>query len=255
MSWSYLEAEAEELVRLACPLDFNNRPLYVVSEEGRGNALGFTFVGLDLVFRKHLKRRGRWNGRGPCLCVNRADLPSLVAPRCRFLNRYGVQRMLKKAFLGVVAHEVAHIVDAFNNWPVTEESGTPLNVLAGVAREHIHDDKPLSMMPVPFIAHEWRFIRACLHLDYRLDRLVNGGVDPAVDTLTYGLESGIDRYRDAIGSEPEQCDGYSLSEILATPPPTTFAKLWRHDVVAWLSQTKAAGHAVQSCGDRLWPPT
>ena len=74
-----------------------------------------------------------------------------------------------------------------------------------------------------------------LHLRHRADRA--GMLVPMFFYCAgnqYGL-SHPNRYREALGDEPDRLAGLSIREILATPYPEAFWRLWTTDVARWHS--------------------
>jgi hypothetical protein len=69
-----------------------------------------------------------------------------------------------------------------------------------------------------------------LHLYHRAG-LVSTLVAPALvcPNRQYGL-SNVNAYRDALADEPQRMAGSTIHEMLRTPAPGAFARLWAYDL-------------------------
>ncbi len=96
-----------------------------------------------------------------------------------------------------------------------------------------HDDRtrqPLRVAPVVDPAHGPRFVRAALHLRHRAGRHgVRVGPGLVFDARGRGL-SHANAYRAALGDEPVRMARAAIRDVLATPLPEPFARLWADDV-------------------------
>jgi hypothetical protein len=79
--------------------------------------------------------------------------------------------------------------------------------------------------------HDWKWIRAVLHVVHRAKAWGLLTVPEAVADLSgqYGLSS-LGDYSAALGHEPAALDWLPLAEALARPAPAEFEELWAADV-------------------------
>ena len=81
-----------------------------------------------------------------------------------------------------------------------------------------------------WITHDCRFIRALIHIGDRLrSRKSRVIIEQAFDHERYCL-SPVGAYAAALADEVQQTDMVPLREVLATPMPDDFLKLWGRDV-------------------------
>jgi hypothetical protein len=223
-----LLAKAESLCRAIATRDLAGSPLYIVPQSvlpadfgGSSVCDGFTSPSLDL----HIKRciGPAWSGRGPCIVVNDVALRAETEARD-----------FDQAFLAVVLHELAHVLE--RPMLYRERQNATEDVLAKEAQQIMHavasEPRPIEQV-VPFIGHGIRFIRAVLHLRRRAERL-GAYLSPAslCGGEGYGLSHAV-RYDDALGDEPDRQKDQTLADVLRTPPPPPFTDLWRTDVTDW----------------------
>jgi hypothetical protein len=78
--------------------------------------------------------------------------------------------------------------------------------------------------------HGDRFIRTALHLTHRAAE-AGTGISPALVCRNHerGLSS-IWSYQSALGNEPARFADAKISDVLATPPPEEFSRLWASDL-------------------------
>jgi hypothetical protein len=82
----------------------------------------------------------------------------------------------------------------------------------------------------PFTGHEAAFVRVALHLRHRADR---AGVPTPLFYYCAGTYYGLShpgRYIDTMGDEPDRLARMSIRDIIATPYPEAFWRLWTTDV-------------------------
>lgn len=236
-----IAAHAEALCRAVAP-DVANGPLYVMLHAdlparlrfGDGPA-GLTTRHLDLILRPTLERLGRWRGRGPAMIID----PTAVSEALAHRDWSSRRRAFAPAMLGVVLHELAHILDA--DLTSRPEPESDLVVFAGMAlaAELNGTTAPTNgpSAPIPWRWHEWRFIRTAVHLAHRASTTETRILPTDVfDAAEYGLSSTW-QYVTALGKEPARLAACHFATINATPPPAALAELWRADFLRWLSQT------------------
>jgi hypothetical protein len=221
-----LIARAESLCRQVAPCDLGDAPLYILPQTGvpancggRSTADGFTAPSLDLYLRDVIGPA--WRGRGPCMVVNDIDLSDGQPDPID----------IESAFCGIVLHELAHILlrpAPFKPRPDAEPAKIAFESL--VVGHAVATEPPADAQVEPFAGHEADFIRVALHLRHRAD--LAGTLVPMFYYCAgtfYGL-SHPNRYREALGDEPDRMAGLSIREILATPCPETFWHQWTIDV-------------------------
>lgn len=257
-----LAAQAEALCRTLAP-DVATGPFYVVLrpdlpteyQGGDGGALALTSRHLDLMLRPTLKRQRRWRGRGPAILLD----PVAIAADAGHRPGSSRRRVFPAAAMGVVLHELAHIVDA---GPRDEAEPDPALIQFGrltLAADLTGTEAPTNGpgARVPWRGHEWSFIRIALHLAHRAAGLrVDVTASDVFEARDYEL-SPTHRYVASLGDEPALLASQPITTINSVPPPGAFVELWdadvrdwaaRHEITDELSMTLAAG------GRRIFSP-
>jgi hypothetical protein len=214
---------AESLCRRVAPRDLAGVPVYVVPQsvavELFGHAKecdGFTTPSLDLYVRHAIPA---WRGRGPCMVVN--DI-ALVAD---------VPDDLEPYFLATAIHELAHILERAELHSVrSEPEPARLTFEALVIARAVAEPPTEATEAAEFLTHDDRFIRAALHLCHRAARVGEPVPLPLVwNRRCYGM-SHVRAYQAALGDEPRRLADAAIRDVLATPPPEPFARLWADDL-------------------------
>jgi hypothetical protein len=167
----------------------------------------------DLTLRQLLIDRGEWQGPGNIIGL----VPGQELEDSR----------------GVLLHEVSHALPL--RQPPREYDPTPQQMAVHLKLTALVDSIADQQRQLkPWDQHEADFIRRCVHLRYRAQRL---GVElpyPAIRFAGYGysLSSAIE-YARSLGDEPHRMAGCSFREIEATPAPEAFTKLFDNDVASW----------------------
>jgi hypothetical protein len=139
-------------------------------------------------------------------------------------------------FQSIGVHELGHILERpalFHDRP----NVVPMCLkreAANIARL-VTSDITESEKIVPFLGHGMRFIRAALHLCHRA-KLAGFAITPSrvFCSSYYGL-SHASCYHKALGTEPRRLIDARMLDILRSPPPKAFSRLWTADVVRWFS--------------------
>lgn len=207
--------------------DLAGLPLYVVPQSALVDDLGsaehaggYTTPSLDLYLRDAIG--SSWRGRGPCMVVNDINLRDVEPDDVELF------------FMAIVLHELAHIVER----PVLFRERTDaaparllfesLAVANIVAEPATQDEENYALMQ-----HGDRFTRAALHLQYRASQ-AGVEVGPALICAGYRYRmTHASAYRDALGDEPARMIGQRIEDVLATPPPTEFVRVWMSDHADW----------------------
>jgi hypothetical protein len=223
-------ARAETLCRRIAPLDLAGLPLYVVPLSRIKSILGgpsvcdgFTSHSLDLYLRHDIG--SSWRGRGPCMVINDLQFGD-EAPED-----------IERAVFAIVLHEFAHILE--RSWSFRDRSDAEparLAFEAIVLAAYVQDPPNEDMPERPGLQdHGERFIRAALHLRHRAEA-AGVCIGPALvcPNRLYGL-SHANAYRDALGDEPVRLADARIRDVLASPPPEEFSRLWADDLAHWLS--------------------
>lgn len=212
---------AERMTTLARKIlpDLNGQPLYVITGDEVPDLLadrGISFyspVG-DLMFRPHLERTGRWQGRGPAILI---DCPP-------------------ETFVAVAIHELAHAAEAIstpNADPLPEvDDETSQRV------ERIFYLSPANPLTMPthtgkpkWFQHGAEFVRVALHLRYRAERL---GVRfttnaAAIAGPQYGLSCGR-LFDHSLGPELTTFGvERPIGDLRDIEPPAEFTELFQKD--------------------------
>lgn len=191
---------------------------------GKSVSDGFTGPSLDLHLQDIIGPA--WRARGPCMVVNDIDL----------FDGQPDPADVESAFCGIALHELAHILlrpAPFKPRPDTEPAKIMFESL--VVGHAVATDPPAAPDAKPFAGHEAGFIRVALHLRHRAD--LAGTLVPMFYCCAgthYGL-SHPNRYREALGDEPDRLAGLNIRDIIATPYPEAFWRLWTTDVARWHS--------------------
>jgi hypothetical protein len=130
----------------------------------------------------------------------------------------------------VVCHEAGHEV------LVPESVAVPESDLAGL---DVLLSSPWQTWPLhrgaPWSGHDWKWIRAVVHIQHRMQGHGLVTVPAAIaDLSAYGL-SPLTSYAEALGDEPSRLDWVPVTEVLARPCPAEFESLWTADVQRSLS--------------------
>jgi len=223
-------AQAERLCRQIAPRDLGDTPLYIVPQSrlpaDRGSLSicdGFTTPSLDLYLRDVIGPA--WRGRGPSIVIKD------VAPAGEM-----DEQDVETAFMGIAIHELAHILGRTNLYADRDEADQTA-ILAEAADMARRVAGPLvrENRTIPFLGHGARFIRIVLHLCHRASA-AGAPIAPreVFDGTGYCL-SRMNQYRSALGAEPRRLAQAGMREILDTPYPQAFWRLWTTDLARWLS--------------------
>jgi hypothetical protein len=239
-----LIAKAEALCRQIAPHDLSDTFLYIVPQSripadrgGNSVADGFTEPSLDLHLQDIIGPA--WRGRGPCMVINDTDL------------FYGHPDPLdiESTFCGIALHELAHVLmrpAPFKPRPDAEPAKIVFESL--VVGHSVTIEPSVDTQVEPFAGHEAGFIRVALHLRHRADR---AGVLVPMFYYCAGTPYGLshpNRYRKALGNEPDRLADLSIREIIATPYPKAFWRLWTADVARWHSdRSSVPKRSIEKC--------
>jgi len=215
---------AVDLCHRIATRDLGDTPLYVVPLSQVRSMLGgpcecdgFTSPSLDLYLRNDIGPA--WRGRGSCMVVNDLDL-DCTDPED-----------IELAVLATVLHELAHILERprlFHERRDVEPARLLFESI--VMASYVQDPLPATALKESRLQHGDWFIRTALHLCHRAER-AGVIVTPALvcPNRQYGL-SHANAYRAALGDEPERMAGSTIHEMLRTPAPGAFARLWADDL-------------------------
>ena len=216
--------EFVDLLRSAFPQDVGAKPVYISRPAELGDewalpdAAAFTTVWLDWHIKPQLESAGRWRGPGLAVVVCRewfvqGDLPDV---------------------LGRLGHEIAHAL--INSRSSVNRMACDVDHALGpeyAAKVETAAEVEKAFRDVEFpkwFAHESDFIRAALHLHYRLWQrghwTTPGGMFIGGDL--YGVSDGMD-YRERLIDELESEIDTPIVELLTTPAPEGFTELWKRD--------------------------
>jgi hypothetical protein len=134
-------------------------------------------------------------------------------------------------FFSVVVHELANILERprrIEPAPNPDAGYLQFEALClghSVAREMTETEEAFA-----FVGHGKNFLRIVLHLQYRAQQ---AGIWLTPFRLCgyriFDL-SHANRYREALGDEPQRMTRASFQEILAIPEPSRFLRLWTDDL-------------------------
>ena len=211
MNWAL---EAEQLIQDAAgddlPVCYCCDAATLPAEYDRAGFAGYTASFLDVLLEQPLRDEMRWRGRGHASVI--------------FCNRIESDYFA----LGVAAHEATHHLD------LLAELGQPADAIGvppGDLRALLCEPIPQGKEAQP--EHGLAFIRAGLHLAFRIQRLPgvsHFGVDAMrIAGSRYGL-SHVYHYMEAIGDERQERIGEPITRILKSPAPAEFAALFASDI-------------------------
>lgn len=195
----------------------------------KNGAMGWVGSDLDIVVRSHIPD---WHGdRGVVIVVNDELLLDWVKKECEFLSTTSFRPILRHQMGSTVSHELGHIIT--DGWiPTLDE--TPLqtpDVIISSHKKWCSIDLPdvQSGKPMLWHGHDGRFIRATLHVAFRLQRVLGWRVSPDCESHRYG-SSRAWQYGIVLDDEPKRLAHLPLADISTMPPPLAFADLWRDDM-------------------------
>ena len=215
---------AEALCRQIAPLDLADLPLYIVPQSAIaaefGNAestYGYTMAWLDWVLCDQLG--DAWRGRGPCIVVNdiamREDLGGFIEP----------------TFLATTIHELAHVFARDMRFDTVPDICSNRVIFERLRLAHdVREPVPESEQARTCHQHDQRFIRAMLHLRYRAERC---GATLARGLLAHDGPAIFARpidYELALQNEQARMLDTSIRDILASPSPPAFSRLWAEEL-------------------------
>jgi hypothetical protein len=214
-------AKAERLCRTVAHRDLGETPLYLLAQSQLPIGLGtqhhyaYTHPRADMMYRDHI---ATWLGRGPCAVVNdiglAEDFPS---------------EDLEYATIGIVLHELGHILDRPALYDVNDCDNPARLQFDAMVLTHVSHLPGRSDLPLYF-GHGPSFIRAVIHLAYRAT-LAGFEIKPAGIFASHRLGlSLIGEYEDALGDEPHRHLDSEFRALLATEPPYEFTQQWAADM-------------------------
>ncbi len=226
-------ARTEALCRRIAAKDLVAAPLYIVKQSkvpaefgGAADCSGFTTPDLDLYLRDTIATA--WRGRGPCMVVNDNDFTEQMDAAD-----------IESAIAATALHELAHIVQRPALFRDRQNEDPDKLVYEALCVGHIVATEPgpdsAAATAKPYYGHEAGFIRVALHLRYRAELAC--ALVPLFGFCAgnlYGL-SHPTRYLAALADEPARLIDASFKEIIATPYPEEFSRLWASDLAHWLS--------------------
>ncbi|GEM_PF-1945227 len=160
-----------------------------------------------------------------------AGVAALASGRFMVLSSEFAGRDADFEMNALVCHELAHLVSR----PGPQENKINIEALKPVVAKPWRS-WPAHCGPLLWAGHDYRFIRTLVHIAYRLSSqgfLVDR--EASFSHRTYGLSS-LSKYATALADEPSRLDWIPIAEVLATPMPQSFQKLWTHDVVRSLKR-------------------
>jgi hypothetical protein len=213
----------EDLCRRIAPQELtDNVPIYQVLQSALparlgslDTCLGWTSPFLDLLLREIVGNA--WRGRGVAWIVNDITI------------RESGTDDFETEVLSVAIHELAHVLERPS---LHSEHKNPENLsfvrLATLTAKVGADFEP--SVEEESLHHGDRFQRVALHLCARADA---AGVHVAESLVCRNRQYGLTHpaaYRAALGDEAERMFRLSFHDILATPSPERFQKLWASDL-------------------------
>lgn len=234
--------ELEKVARRIAPGDFAGSPIYVcMSSEMPPEFRSDTFRGyhsttLDLAYRDWLTQAGRWRGRGVCFNVNDIAIGEHADFARECLNESAEFRdhFYRVRVVNIALHELTHAITQELDIANVDASSPVVQAVKTHVLKWVQHAPALTF---PWTGHDWRFIRALIHVAYRAELLgieTNNAV--LLSPFTYCLSS-LEKYRAALQAEIESTNPLSsFAEIRSVTPPAEFMDVWRDDVKIWLDR-------------------
>ncbi len=188
---------------------------YVLPDSFRTDGtLAYWSGSLDVQLEGRLRELNRWRGRGFTMAI-----PALFE---FWFTMTDAERW------GIVLHEFAHFIEGMADW---REAGEPIMAALLTGTEPIIERTQSTASQRPrWHRHDARWIRCALHLHQRAE--LAGWPAPLNTVRVAGEDYGLSpasQYLAALGSEPHDRRTEPLEDILDSPLPEAFAKLWKAD--------------------------
>jgi hypothetical protein len=231
---------AEALAVVLLHRDYPGKPCYLLFGHEVGIPLesgtwGTNNRDLDLVCRSTLEHRRRWRGRGPCCLINHRALLAGLADHKRMRRRWVAQRLV----VGTSIHEWGHLIDLLFDFAAPAGDAETISRMAAAMCEawgRAPRLPPGFEGAPPWLGHECRFVRACIHFWHRAAAVVSLQPGDVLDGPTYGL-SPASAYAEALDAELQAFAGQPVRAVLDEPADPAFDALWREDVRRWAERT------------------
>jgi hypothetical protein len=136
-----------------------------------------------------------------------------------------------REFLIVALHELGHVLSAGDDDALCPEARA---LAASMLRTWVAMPDATNPRNPPWVGHDSQFVRACLHLSYRINVPVARLVPPGL----YGLSHPDFWYRPSLGDECSRLASLPISEILELPPPSQFTELFSQDCKSWFESLR-----------------
>lgn len=224
-----LAAEAVELCSSLAAHDLPGMAVYVLPlsslDERPAVASECTYAFTSRTLDLEMHRDGqipRWLGRGFCCVIN--DEKMLATGR----SNNACRTLFRLDWLGAAVHELAHAMIYGREWYI---GGSVLrHRIYAESRERARSKQPPPDWTAPWASHDAPWIRAALHLCHRANALhvPLNGERVGVAGQNYGLSEPA-KYSDALGGERFAFEGMSIRNVLATPAPAAFERLFSFD--------------------------
>jgi hypothetical protein len=193
--------------------------------------MAMTGPAVDLCIKRQLGEA--WKGRGVAILVNVAEAEDFFWCTASELT------LIANVIFHEVGHAVADLWGPLSNAEPDDIGPEDLHMVESVctavtATDWFADAETAGESVPEFLQHGPRWLRTCCHFAHRL------GVSAFAVFGRRDNLSDPERYSEALADEPERCVGQPLAEILATPLPEAFARLWEEDYARFLKQRALA---------------
>lgn len=230
-------------------------PVYVVFESqgppsalNFGDAIGSTGKAADLLAMDWLIERGEWRGRAPLVWINDLRISQLAA-EYHAVREVTAAELERQLITAVTIQELAHIAEkGIDAAPVCDNRKTFAVAIAAYSAATLHSpERP------PFDGHTWKWIRLCVHLQYRA---AQAGFEAPSELImshdVYHLPP-LERFASPLYGqfEPSNLERESIFKINEFRPPHYFAELWKDSVRSWLAQQTTYTPAIHPAIDML----
>jgi len=179
---------------------------------------GFYSPALSALVQKSAPQMWRGDGPGFVVGMPQTDTPESAT----------------EVFSAICCHELAHLVDDITRSEYRKHTPAEGETLLKV---DFKEDSPIvdSRISPPWLAHEWRFVRALLHCQRRF---VLADIELPVDESIvfahefYGL-SRLEQFRECLRPELDERQDEPLPDAMRGYPPAAFMNRFADDVERW----------------------
>lgn len=190
--------------------------------------LALTHPGLDAAVEQQLRACGRWRGRRPAVAMNFAMIAGEARDRVGDAAEFSEE--LRMLTLGIVAHELAHVLERPAPYYCTRRLGS--GRAGDYRRESIAAavSAPASATAFPdlppWAGHGPVWLRLSLHVAYRLGRAAGCDLGHWRRVVGGLVRAPWGRMVEALGDEPRRLLRLPIEHIKRHAMPRPYRKIW-----------------------------